>query len=379
MWGTMKRQQVIGLFILLSALSFAQEQIPLLYPRTLALVASQTGTTTLQNFSGNQALYTVSNGPLFQTFFTSWIYCNPFTTDVPALFALDSNNQPSAALSDQLASNGFGAGFTAGLGWSGKGIGLGFEFIVGQYTKTITYGESEGLIQGKLSIIIGYGFTIINTDGFSLQLGADVRPYIRFVGQSTESDIFAFVAMMSGRTSEWFMNIPVYAGASAELNAGVLLTVGKIASVGLTAHGFTPLKTYQGTTIGNLFSSFNASQASEQQAFMSIPQVACGASIHLLKLLGIGDSTDMVLSAELADAISALQNLDTFFSYTGAGLTLSLFNGIIQGAIGYKNAALSYGLAIRAWFFTLEALLFTEYSDATDAKQGFSFGMTIRF
>ncbi len=379
LWGTMKRLVVILLIIVLCSLTFAQEQLPLLSPRTLALSASYTGATTLQNFTGNQALYTVSSGPLFQIFFTSWLYCNPLTTDVSALFAADQNNQTSEALSAQLAAHGFGAGFDAGFGWSGKGMGLGIEFTVDQYTKTVAVGEMQGLIHGKLSVIIGYGFKIITTDSVSLLLGADVRPYIRFVGQSNESDIASLVAMISGRAMEPFMNIPVYAGASAELNAGALLVLGKAVSIGLTAHGLTPQQTYQSTAIGNLLNSFSAEQAAGQQVYMNIPNIAVGTSVHILPLFGIDGSADIVLSAELNDSISALQNLETFFSYTGIGLSVSLVNGIIQGAIGYKNTALSCGVAIRAWFVTLEALLFADYDDTHVTKQGFSLGMIIRF
>lgn len=331
--------------------------------------------TSMENFFGNQAEYMVPSSLLFKVFFNSWVYSNPFTTDILEIINVDAN--PSV-LEQALAANGFGAGFTTGLGWSGKGIGLGLVLSMDVYGSGTNIGDTQGLVQGKLSGILGYSLLLINTQTVHLTLGADVRPYIRFLGQVGGSDFVSFTAVLAGKSTDPFLAVPVYVGASAELNAGALLDLNKIIKIGITAHELTTQQVFEETTIGLLFLSFSAAETGAVKEFYSMPLLALGAKVDVLSLLGVTGSTEVFVTVQLNDMINAFSAHDLLYEYVGCGLSLSVFNGLLKASAGYSYNSFSFGLTVRAWIMSLEAALFTVLQ-GHNPVQGFSAGVTIRF
>jgi hypothetical protein len=177
------KKLIIILFIAVLAVSFAaadpikEKALLPLMPETVAQGSSFTGVARGYNALFSNPAGFARKGSLTLASATSWVYANPMALmDVADAASGDFNMKDMLnTLEPQFTENGFGVGASAGIGYVGRGLGLGATFTVDSFFKGDTFPLGiEGDITAESAFIGGYAFTI-HPWGLDWHIGADVK------------------------------------------------------------------------------------------------------------------------------------------------------------------------------------------------------------
>jgi hypothetical protein len=258
----------------------------------------------------------------------------------------------------------------------GKNVGLALVTLMDMYGRGTDIDHASGSLDGQILAVLGYSFSLLETEKLTLKLGGDVRPFIRFTGAVDGEDLSAYASLIAGGTSEAFMGIPVYAGASAELNAGLLLEAGTSFKAGVTVRYLAPTQLYSSTTVGALLESFGLAGGASL-SYTVLPDVGVGLELHPLALFGKQSSTDITVLSEVQDLVRVFDGSLSIYSAFSAGLMLSFFNNSLRCYGGYSGASFSFGCGFTAWFISVDMSVLADSGSA--GKQGLALSAALRF
>jgi len=392
----MKRIIFVSLLFLLAAGSlFAQTRLDAAAPkdaRTMAMggafVAMSQG---YQSLYGNPATYADKTAEFTLMSVTPWVYVRP-TTDTLALFqsmaASVSSGSSNPAdvidpLSDLITDNGFGGGISAGLGWVGKGLGLGLIGSGEAYVYGDTLLGATGRLDGQISAIVGVGAPL-QLGPFRIQIGGDVRPYLRATGPIVGTDL---LGLMTGKQTDGSsfdaMSIPVDLGFGLAVDLGARIDFGTLASVGLAVRDISTKQNFSQTTLGDVLDSLGggALPAGTTTEYPIYPNVTLGASLSPIPVR-LRSIVDVTLIAEIQDPVNVYMDRASIWNVFHAGVETNLLGGLFALRGGINKGWLSLGAGFHLLVMEVNVAVFTEELGPRPGDQprtGVSVEAAIRF
>ena len=324
-------------------------------PRSMAMggafVAMSEG---YQSFFGNPASFGDKKAELTLVSVNPWVYVSPSQANIASaqdVVGYISDNTMEAAvgpLSDLIADNGFGAGVAAGLGWVGKGLGLGLVGGGDVYIDGQTLLGAEGTVDAQMAAVIGIGLPL-QIGPLRFQAGGDLRPYLRMTGNLAATDLLGSV--MGGDDAETFdpMSINVDVGFGLALDIGAKMDRGKMMSVGIAVRDIAPNMSLATLTLGEFLTALSTGDLpAGDKAYASIPNITLGASISPIPV-PLRPLLDVLVVAELQDPLSVIEDIQTYGNASSmwglfhVGAEAELLGGLIVGRVGINKGWISFG------------------------------------
>ena len=280
--------------------------------------------------------------------------------------------------------SGFGAGFNAITGLSGKGVGLGL--MIGSETEAAGDGSSlSGFVDAELALVVGYAADI-ELGGMTLVAGGDIRPVLRIFGPYSEAvALEAGAALSSPSALIDVMNAvenPYYgAGIGFDLGASLHwngLSVGALArDVGDTVLSGSRPENVE-TAFGEMFTLAAVSLENENPENITIPMVVTAGVRYTFDqpLLGV---VRPAVYGELKDLFgSGGGNLITDRALLGLDLN---FRGPLSLKSGINGGGFNLGIGLDLPIFAVEAAYYRlpNATGAGNASHGFALEGRIEF
>lgn len=359
------------LFAAAAALS-AQTQIDGLSPKdakTMGMGGSfVTFSSGYNTFFGNPAGFASSKGSLTILDLATWLYVRPTQENFEKIQLLadeaTSDNDKGKIISDlQAENNGLGGGAALGIGWAGKGFGLGLTMVSENYTEALKIKSMN-----QLSGILGLAFPIA-LGPVTFKLGIDGRAFIR-----TDSDGMWKMMDLMGSSGGDPSTLPVVSGYGFAADAGATIEFGPLmvgAAVRDLGFEFTLGKgTMQDIADGNVLLPGGA-------AYALAPKIYAGAGLKF----ELGKVLATSLYAETGAVPALFENFDNLWMNLHAGAEAKLFNFIaLRG--GLNKGYLSVGAGLDLLIFEIDAAVFTEevgLYPGHRARSGIALQTAIRF
>lgn len=393
----MKRSIAIAI-LGLAALSFSMAQTTLSNveakdARTMGYGGAFTTLTTgYDSLFGNPASFASSKGQLTIADFAAWGYVRPTQENLDSINALipefskDSMDIGLIANTAEglIAENGLGAGFSTGLGFTGRGIGIGV-YVVGEAVASGTDILSSKLTSTiQVNTVFGFGIPLIKLGGLNLNLGADVRPFVRMDDDGTwlVNDILG--ALMNPGDQEAsdaaiaaLKAEPVNMGFGLAMDIGAQFSLGPLAA-GITLRDITPtyMNVTEATTLGDFLSDPSAAMNADGADFVIDPVIAVGASFRpaLIKsILEPGIYAEIKMPFSELDSIQAevadLQSGGAAWNFVHVGADLRLFT-ILDVRAGLNQGYVCGGLGLNLFLVELDAAFFGQELGLYPGEEG---------
>jgi len=372
----MKRTLTILTVLLLSGGAvFAQTRLDAAAPkdaRSMAMggsfVAMSEG---YQSLYGNPAAFANKKAELTIISVNPWFYVKPTTGNIETFqtVADSMGDDPSVLigpLSDLVTDNGFGAGFSAGMGWVGKGLGLGLLGGGEVFVKGETLFGARGTLDGQIAAVVGIGVPL-NLGPFRLQLGGDVRPYLRMTGEILGTDLLGSLA---GSDDFDLMNVPVDVGFGLAVDLGATMEVGKFVSVGLAIRDISTKQNLSRSTVGAVLESSDGLPTSETTNEYSVsPNITIGASVTPIPV-SLRKLVDVTVTAELQDPIRVIADDLSIWNLFHIGAEADLLGGLFALRTGVNRGYISLGAGLDLLILEVNVAVFTEELGRRPGDQG---------
>jgi len=376
----MKRTATILFSIaILASASFA-DTYPTLTPKnavSMALGGSFTSIPTAQfSFFGNPAAFAAKKGSLTLIQTDAWAYVKPTSDNLDVLAELIGGDSNQAALAGSLmpTNNGFGGGASIGLGYAGKGLGIGIFAISDNWAEGDSVPGAVLQSDTQVSAVVGLGVPLQLGDSVRLSIGGDLRPFYRIRAAVSLADYLSGAENFDG----------INAGFGLAMDLGAHLELGSL-GIGLAIRDIAPpFPIWQGA-LETLKASLEqgslpqADDGAEKAVFL--PSVTAGLSWKPKLIPGL---IDPALYFELQDPVAVIQEWDGIGSalnltHLGAEVT---FLKIVTLRAGLNRGWLSFGGGVNLLILDLNAAVFTEELGALPGdkpRSGFSLSAAIRF
>lgn len=376
----MKRTATILFSIaILASASFA-DTYPTLTPKnavSMALGGSFTSIPTAQfSFFGNPAAFAAKKGSLTLIQTDAWAYVKPTSDNLDVLAELIGGDSNQAALAGSLmpTNNGFGGGASIGLGYAGKGLGIGIFAISDNWAEGDSVPGAVLQSDTQVSAVVGLGVPLQLGDSVRLSIGGDLRPFYRIRAAVSLADYLSGAENFDG----------INAGFGLAMDLGAHLELGSL-GIGLAIRDIAPpFPIWQGD-LETLKASLEqgslpqADDGAEKAVFL--PSVTAGLSWKPKLIPGL---IDPALYFELQDPVAVIQEWDGIGSalnltHLGAEVT---FLKIVTLRAGLNRGWLSFGGGVNLLILDLNAAVFTEELGALPGdkpRSGFSLSAAIRF
>jgi hypothetical protein len=295
------------------------------------------------------------------TFLTasSWVYANP-----ARLFASLPMGQDAQALADfmeeEITTGGFGMGSGVGLGWVGRGLGLGAVLNVDSYLWGPTTLGATGRLTADLQFVGGFA---LKTLGERLWLGADVRPLIRLAVPVDYDSMFGFFdALQSGGDPLAALeSAPALYGYGFGVDLGALLVLGGL-RIGLSVRDFLGTSIiYRQSTFGDVLESLQKTGGfpSGGSALAEDPIVPMELSVGLSYRFDFAPRTfDPILHLAFSDLLTVIRGERSPWTALHLGTEIRLLRFLALRA-GLNQGYLTFGGGLRVPMLELNAAFFT--------------------
>jgi len=289
---------------------------------------------------------------------TPWLYLSPTTENIDAVSGLVSGEGDEQdmfnTLTGLVTKNGFGAGASLGLGWVGKGLGLGLVGGADAYLSGKTLLGATGSVDGQMNAVIGIGVPL-NLGPFRLQVGGDVRPYLRMTGDIVGTQL---IGMMAGGDDFDPLTLEVDVGFGLAVDLGATLELGKLVSVGLAIRDLSTKQTYARSTIGEVLESEGLPSGTEA-TYAVMPNITVGAAVTPIPAF-LRPLIDVTVIAELQDPIKVIRDNSSMWNLFHLGAEAETLGGLIAVRAGLNKGWLSFGAGLDLLIMEVNVALFTE-------------------
>lgn len=361
----MKRIAFILFSVMLVASAVAQDRLTAVAPRdprTMAMggafVAMSSG---YQSLFGNPASFADAEAELTLLSLNPWVYVSPTTGNIETLSA--ALDDPSTGLvenlSDLITTNGIGAGMSGGLGWVGKGLGLGLIGSVDTYVWGRNALGATGTLDGQIAGVIGVGFPV-RLFGMDLSVGGNLRPYLRMTGPISSTQLGSLLS--GGDPADAITNVPVDVGFGLAVDLGARLDLGRFLSVGLAIRDISTSQNLTSSTFGEVLDSLangDLPPADTTESYSVLPNITLGASMRPLpeRISGI---VDLLLVLEIQDPVGVIVDKLTVWQLLHAGAEAKFLSGLFALRTGLNEGYISLGAGIDLLIFEANIAVFTE-------------------
>ncbi|MBN2050227.1 MAG: conjugal transfer protein TraF [Spirochaetales bacterium] len=298
-----------------------------------------------------------------------WVYVRPDQV-IDFVAGLEGSENPEMALlpliNDQVTAGGFGIGFSTGLGWTGKGLGLGVVGMVDSHIVGDTLLGASGHATATVGLIGGLAIPF-NIFGMKLTVGGDVRPMYRAYIPMDNTVVIGLLRSLSEEGSDpltYLMTQSAYAGVGLGIDLGAMLDIGPF-TVGLSMRDlFGTRFNFGQSTLEDIVASLETEGAlpegtDVQDTYMIPMEINVGAAWHP-DLGGFSFILDPKVHVDLKDPIGIIRDKRSPWTLLHIGAEAKMFRfislrggfnqGYITGGVGMKLLFLD----INASFFTLE-------------------------
>ncbi len=381
----MKRALFI-FFALLSigGIAFSQTVLDTLTPKDSKDMgmggAFTTFSTGYSTFFGNPAGFATDKGEFTVADISAWAYFKPTEENIAKIQDLANDDlddeQMAAFLGDMIVDNGFGAGASVGLGWAGKGFGIGLNMITDEIATGNSLLGSKLVSRNQLNAVLGLGLPI-KLGAIRINVGADVRAFYRAdsLGEGWPFADIANAAMDDGDPMEIIASQPIAAGYGFAADLGTTAEIGPF---------------MVGVSVRDLGLQFKMDETKDVQdlidmnipiegttAYKLDPQTGAGvgAKFNVFKILYPS------IYAETTDIVGVFEDTDGLWTNLHLGAELGLFK-LIYIRAGLNQGYLSAGVGLDLWFFEANAAIFTEevgLRSGDKGRTGIAANIAIRF
>jgi hypothetical protein len=378
---------ILTVLLLAGGAVFAQARLDAASPkdaRSMAMggsfVAMSEG---YQSLYGNPAAFANKKAELTIISANPWFYVKPTTGNIETFqtVADSMGDDPSVLivpLSDLVTDNGFGAGFSAGMGWVGKGLGLGLLGGGEVFVKGKTLFGARGTLDGQIAAVVGIGVPL-NLGPFRLQVGGDVRPYLRMTGEILGTDLLGSLA---GSDDFDFMDVPVDVGFGLAVDLGATMEVGKFVSVGLAIRDISTKQNLSRSTVGAVLESSGGLPTSETtNEYTMNPNITIGASVTPIPVF-LRKLVDVTVTAELQDPVRVIADDLSIWNLFHVGAEADLLGGLFALRTGVNRGYISVGAGLDLLLLEVNVAVFTEElgrNPGDQGRTGISAEVAIRF
>ena len=240
----MKRATIV-IYCFFLAASISAEVYPALTPKdasSMALGGCFTSIPTAQfSFFGNPAGFVAPKSSLTLLSADAWAYVKPTLSNIRSFVnAVGASNQ-LAAVSGLMPSNGgIGGGASVGIGYAGKGLGLGLFATSDDFAAGDSVLGANVYSDTEISGVIGLGIPV-KIFGTTLSIGGDFRPFYRVRTEKSLADIMSSLSSQSGSNSQVSIldGVQVNAGFGLAVDLGASLQLGSF-GIGVAVRDISP-------------------------------------------------------------------------------------------------------------------------------------------
>jgi len=333
----------------------------------------------------NPAGFVAPEGEGSITFYTSsfWLYTNPLQAFL-ALLDRDTSALQTF-MEDQLESGGFGFGNADGIGYVGRGFGLGGLITFDVFASGKPYTSATGDLVVTLAFIGGYAFPIKIKDAI-LKFGVDFRPMIRILAEVDHQIMVDFIdALQSDANPLATLNSrDALHGTAIGIDLGVMVEWEQL-RWGLAVRDFLGTRfRYTQDPFGDILVSLRESGSFPKggpavNSYLVPTDISTGFAYDF----DFGNSkkvTDLVLYWALSDIVTVVMEERPPASVLHAGAELELY-GKWQLRAGFNQGYLTFGTGIQFWILDLNLAFFTRETGNLSTNQsntGISFELAFR-
>lgn len=314
-----------------------------------------------QSLYGNPASFADKKAELTLLSLTPWAYFSPTTDNIDKIEKIIAGGEGQeaaiiSALSDLVTTNGFGVGASAGLGWVGKGLGLGLIGGADTYIFGKTLLGSAGTFDGQISAVVGIGLPL-NLGPFRLQVGGDVRPYLRMTGRIVGTDMISVFADPKYDP----MSLPVDVGFGLAVDLGASLELGKLVSVGMSVRDISTKQNLAQSTIGEVIAALGNGSlpVGTEKPYALLPNLTVGARLTPIPV-PLRPLLDLTLIAEIQDPVRVIEDKTSMWGLFHIGAEAELLGGLIALRTGFNKGWISLGAGLDLLLLEVNVALFTE-------------------
>lgn len=331
--------------------------------------------------SGNPAGF-AGRGTLTLGDIASWAYFKPTPLNIKK--ALDLANgqlgstESSAFLESLVADNGFGGGVSLGLGWAGKGFGIGLTAISDSVAEGSTLDTAVFTTRNEANAIFGMAWPL-ELGPVTFRFGASVRGFYLL---ETNSSAWTFKPiadnLLNGQPLLLDLGANVLRGGfGMAVDTGATLSLGPL-SLGVMVRDYGYKFSMQESTIDEITASLTVPSGG-QDLFKLAPQYSAGLALRFNQTGPVATS----LYFEADDPMSLIplvsSNIEAIPSQLHIGAELDLLHFIFLRA-GFNKGLLSLGAGIDFALIEVDAAVFSEPLAATgQTRTGIALQGAIRF
>jgi hypothetical protein len=365
----MKKYICIMLILLVGGLAFATppvtESISGLLPKNPRAMgmggAFRVFSTGYDTFFGNPAGFAAKNGSLTFADVATWAYFKPTVANLDKVQAIMDNTattgEVASYVSDWVINNGLGVGVSAGLGWAGKGFGLGFNLVTDNIASGSSLLSSTFTSTTQGNVVAGLGLPL-NLGPVKIKLGADARAFYILDSVSGSGYNWPFATILAsmaggGDPMTAIRDMTVLGGYGFAVDAGLTVGIGPFMLGGMVRdYGF---EFNMGTdTVGNVLDTTMVPVDGTLPHILT-PTFAVGAGLAFD--FGIIAPS---LYVEAEDPVALVeQGFDGIWNKVHAGAELELLQ-FIKLRAGLNKGWVSVGAGLDLIIFEFDAALFTE-------------------
>ena len=331
------------------------------------------------------------NGEAMAFLVSSGLFSAPSAYDGPTTTFGDETGY--ADYFGRTAEDGGGYGGSWGIGFVGKGLGLGVISSTELFLSGSPFPSGvEGYFLSDLSFIGGYTFVPIKGDFFSWSIGADIRPSIRLYAPLTAESFLAVVAakhddsLSDAAYTAALNGVDLYQGAAVALDAGTRLSFGNV-TFSLAIRDFLDTRySMQRYGYGNWLEELKDDRripdsGKDPDGAYIVPMSAVAGLAYHPDLGSFSRYVDPVFHIDLEDPLVLLRQDDDLSGLLHIGTEIGLYR-IFKLRAGYDRGSLTAGGGLRLAFFQFDVALFSDaWGQGSQAvpSSGLSLALSFRF
>jgi len=380
---------IIAIAALAAGVAFGQTSLGSVQPKNARAMgmggAFRVFSTGYDTFFGNPAGFANERGSLTLADIGMWGYVKPTQENIANVQKL-MNDQASTSemvnyIGKFITGNGLGLGASVGLGWAGRGFGLGFNLVTDEIAVGSSLLGAKLVSQTQANATVGLGFRF-DLGILKLKVGADARAFYKLHSDPVSG--WPFSSILTGLLNEnsnpedILGTLNVLGGYGLALDAGTTLNLGPF-MLGAMVRDFGFGYKMGQASLGDIMEDPGTNlPLNGTTAYKLDPVVSMGAgfAFRLLNLIAPSiyvESQDML--AVFSDGFDAIWNT------LHAGAELKLLN-FISARVGLNQGYISIGAGIDLLILEVDAALFTEElgsSPGDFGRTGIAIQAAVRF
>ncbi len=283
--------------------------------------------------------------------------------------------------------NGFGPDIAIGLGFAGKGLGLGVVASVDAYMTSDISVDANA----TLSFVAGLAFPI-SIGETTLYLGADVRPMIRATVKDIGiQDFMTLMDSFGGEGTEVTLDQAVLHGLGVAIDAGAIWDLGAF-QIGVALRDLGAQFSYRSTPLSDFIGYIGANQALPGGGEVNTVDATDTYAIPLSLSVGAAFHPDLGGLSHFIDPMIHVEYKETFYS-EDSGYTPSFLTKLHAGAevkllsflklrAGINQGYITAGAGFKLLILDINAAIFSNEMGLTagaDRSSGLTVDAAIRF